>query len=221
MSAGTGICRLRVSVVNDIRETRSGGVRDAQGGPGADCSGPAASVDAPTAVGARACGRLPRLLKRREFLAAAAGRRVHSSRMTVQVFQRPVPATGEAIRGPRFGLTVTKKTANAVGRNRIRRRLRGLLCKLRPSWPQGDIDFVIVGRAEMLTAKPDVIEADLKRAFSSPPGQGNPRGRHGRAPAKGRGKGRGHGGGEGSGGTAGQGDARSHNAIQQDPTGGS
>lgn len=138
---------------------------------------------------------------------------MHTTRMTVQIWPRLMP---EAVRigqehgkrhvsGPRFGLTVTKKTANAVGRNRIRRRLRGLLCRLRPSWPEGDIDFVIIGRAEMLTARPDEIEADLKRAFSSPPRQGNPRGQHGQNPPKRRGKG----------------DARSRNAIQQDPTGGS
>lgn len=192
--------------MNDVREARIDGAQAAQ---------PGLAGRADTAMPASACGRLPRLLKRREFLAAAAGRRVHSSRMTVQIFERPTrdrPAEdvtshhgGGLGSGPRFGLTVTKKTANAVGRNRIRRRLRGLLCKLRPWWPEGDIDFVIVGRAEMLTAKADVIEADLKRAFSSPPRQGNPRARQGQTPPRGRGKG----------------DARSRNAIQQDPTGGS
>lgn len=198
--------------MNDVRETRIGDGRDAQPGSARTAPTRADTADASgSAAASPACGRLPRLLKRAEFLAAAAGGRVHSSRMTVQILQRPAPKAddgkpaGAGIRGPRFGLTVTKKTANAVGRNRIRRRLRGLLCKLRPSWPEGDIDFVIVGRAEMLTAKADVIEADLKRAFSSPPRQGNPRGRHGRTPPRGRGKG----------------DARSRNAIQQDPTGGS
>lgn len=198
-----------VSVMNDVPETAF------------DAPATSASLtgDSEASVVIPASGKLPRLLKRSEFLAAgASGRRVHSSRMTVQVMQRVVATKGsdvssdnapgrvtEEIRGPRFGLTVTKKTANAVGRNRIRRRLRGLLSRLKPFWPQDDIDFVIIGRAEMLTAKADVIEADLKRAFSSPPRQGNPRGRQDRAPKRGRGGG----------------DARSRNATQQDPTGGS
>lgn len=187
--------------------------------PDAPIAGACLNGDSGASATITASGKLPRLLKRAEFLAAAAsGRRVHSSRMTVQVMQRAVATKGsdvssnkasgratEEIRGPRFGLTVTKKTANAVGRNRIRRRLRGLLSRLKPFWPQADIDFVIIGRAEMLTAKADVIEADLKRAFSSPPRQGNPRVRQDRAPKRGRGGG----------------DARSRNATQQDPTGGS
>lgn len=188
----------------------------------------ATEADSPPRAGAgkaqaraAASRRLPRLLKRAEFLAAAAGRRVHSSRMTVQIFQRPAPE-GErpasavaGIRGPRFGLTVTKKTANAVGRNRIRRRLRALLSELRPFWPEDDIDFVIVGRADMLTAKPGDIEADLKRAFSSPPRQGNPRPRNGQPSGRGRGKGHAR-----PGKTAGQ-DPRpvqQDKSVQQDPT---
>lgn len=136
-------------------------------------------------------GRLPRLMKRAEFVAVSSGRRVHSSRMTVQILERRAdmqPGAG-AYRGPRFGLTVTKKTANAVGRNRIRRRLRALLCNLRPFWLDADIDFVIIGRAEMLTASADVISSDLKRAFSSPSRQGNPRNRNSQSSHFGRGKG--------------------------------
>ncbi|MFT0892172.1 ribonuclease P protein component [Pseudochelatococcus sp. G4_1912] len=148
--------------------------------------------------------RLPRLLKRAEFLAVASGRRVHSSRMTVQIRERNSDSKTDqrSISGPRFGLTVTKKTANAVGRNRIRRRLRALLYNLRPFWPDADIDFVIVGRAEMLTAGVDVITSDLKRAFSSPPRQGNPRDRRNQQSHRGRGKG----------------GARSHDAKQRNPT---
>lgn len=135
--------------------------------------------------------RLPRLMKRAEFVAASAGRRVHSGRMTVQIWDRsagPHPDAGR-FHGPRFGLTVTKKTANAVGRNRIRRRLRALISQLRPFWPQTDTDFVIVGRAEMLTASVDAIVSDLKRAFSSSPRQGTPRNRGSQPPHHGRGRG--------------------------------
>lgn len=141
----------------------------------------------------RSSSRMPRLRKRSEFLTAASGRRVHSSRMTVQIYERAETAAQEpadlsAVSGPRFGLTVTKKTANAVGRNRIRRRLRAVLRDLRPVWPDADVDFVIVGRAELLTAPMDVIASDLKRAFSSPPRQGNRQGRSDRASYRKRGK---------------------------------
>ncbi|MFD2250257.1 ribonuclease P protein component [Pseudochelatococcus lubricantis] len=147
----------------------------------------------------RRSSRLPRLLKRAEFLTAASGRRVHSSRMTVQIHERSSEAPGDSgvsvpvcsrvpVSGPRFGLTVTKKTANAVGRNRIRRRLRAALQDVRAFWPNADIDFVIVGRGELLTAPMDIIASDLKRAFSSPPRQGNPLGRDGRPSHRRRGK---------------------------------
>src|SRR4051794_12119564 len=59
-----------------------------------------------------------RLTKRREFLAAASGRRFHTERMTVQGLVR------DDASGLRFGLTVTKKVGHATERNRIRRRLR-------------------------------------------------------------------------------------------------
>ncbi|WP_349367964.1 ribonuclease P protein component [Salinarimonas sp.] len=62
--------------------------------------------------------RVGRLTKRREFVAAASGRRFHSERMTVQGRLRDDE-------GPlRVGFTVTKKVGHAVERNRIKRRLR-------------------------------------------------------------------------------------------------
>jgi ribonuclease P protein component len=62
--------------------------------------------------------RVGRLTKRREFVAAASGRRFHSERMTVQGLLRDDE-------GPlRVGFTVTKKVGHAVERNRIKRRLR-------------------------------------------------------------------------------------------------
>lgn len=119
-------------------------------------------------------GVLPRLLKRSEFLAAAAGRRFHTERMSVQLYARGSIAEGpdKKLSGPRFGLTVTKKTANAVGRNRIRRRLREVLRGLRPQWPESDIDIVIIGRQGLLNAPMHDIASDLERAFLLPPRKG-------------------------------------------------
>ena len=96
------------------------------------------------------------LRKRQEFLAVAAGRRVHAPLLTLQYWARDTGPTDEktgqsAGIAPRFGLTVTKKTGNSVVRNRIRRRLRAALdqipCSALP--PQ---DYVIIARQGCLTA---------------------------------------------------------------------
>ncbi|MBS7697551.1 MULTISPECIES: ribonuclease P protein component [unclassified Chelatococcus] len=69
--------------------------------------------------------------------------------------------------GPRFGLTVTKKTGNAVERNRIRRRLREVLRQLRPEWPEAALDVVVVARRGALSASFDALAVDLKRAIAT------------------------------------------------------
>ncbi|APF36147.1 ribonuclease P protein component [Chelatococcus daeguensis] len=113
-------------------------------------------------------GRLPRLRKRAEFKAAACGRRFHTSRMSVQALLRGAQPRGGIIpAGPRFGLTVTKKTGGAVERNRIRRRLRAALGALAPRWPQADIDFVVVARRDALTAPFPALVEDLDRALAT------------------------------------------------------
>ncbi|MCC5978449.1 MAG: ribonuclease P protein component [Salinarimonas sp.] len=66
-----------------------------------------------------------RLTKRRDFLAAAAGRRFHTERMTVQGRLR-----GDDAEGMRIGFTLTKRVGNAVERNRIKRRLRAAVREL-------------------------------------------------------------------------------------------
>ena len=53
---------------------------------------------------------------------------------------------------PRFGLTVTKKTAGAVGRNRIRRRLREALRLGGALAAEKGCDYVFVARRAALTA---------------------------------------------------------------------
>lgn len=82
--------------------------------------------------------RVGRLTKRKEFVAAASGRRFHSERMTVQGRLRDDD-------GPlRVGYTVTKKVGHAVERNRIKRRLRHAAREalartpIEPAIPAGD-----------------------------------------------------------------------------------
>ena len=112
----------------------------------------------------RLCGGgqvLARLTRRADFLGAAAGRRFHTERMTVQGLRRTDP--GEA--GPRFGLTLTKKVGHATERNRIRRRLRGAILEAASAIRDEPIDIVIIGRRPAMDAEFPALVADLGRAF--------------------------------------------------------
>ncbi|MBU3888144.1 ribonuclease P protein component [Methylosinus sporium] len=89
-----------------------------------------------------------RLRKRREFLRAAKSGLSRGARaFKLQAAARE----GEDAEAPRFGFTVTKKVAGAVGRNRIRRRLREALRLCGASGLPG-YDYVFVARPEALTA---------------------------------------------------------------------
>ena len=96
------------------------------------------------------------LRKRQDFLYVASGRRIHLPLLTLQFRSRPTEADkGQMINQqnnqPRFGLTITKKTGNAVVRNRIRRRLRAALAQMTvPAQPAHD--YVIVARTGCLNA---------------------------------------------------------------------
>ncbi len=112
--------------------------------------------------------RLARLTQRKEFLAAAEhGRRFRSSTFTVQV--RDVAPQdgreGEDIRGLRLGLTASRKTGNAVKRNRIRRRLRAAAAKALSDQTGRACDVVVVARAEVLGAAFERLVADLSVAI--------------------------------------------------------
>jgi ribonuclease P protein component len=129
-----------------------------------------------------------RLTKRPDFVAAASGRRFHTERMTVQ--GRPRDDLGL---GLRFGLTVTKRVGHATERNRIKRRLRTVCQKAGEDYASVNMDVVIIGRRDILTADYDMLVDDLRRALrivtkpksarttdrpvpSSPPSNGERRG---------------------------------------------
>ena len=69
------------------------------------------------------------LTRRPEFQRAGKGWRVSTAAFTLQGAARP-PETPVA--GPRFGLTVTKKTGDSPARHRIKRRLREGLSDIAP-----------------------------------------------------------------------------------------
>jgi ribonuclease P protein component len=108
----------------------------------------------------RARRSVGRLTKRPEFLAAAAGRRFHSERLTVQGRLRDEDALGL-----RCGLTVTKRVGHATERNRIRRRLRAAVERAATGHLDRDLDIVVIGRREALGAPYDALVDDLERAL--------------------------------------------------------
>ena len=107
--------------------------------------------------------RLARLTQRKDFLAAAEhGRRFRSPAFTAQVRD----AAGEEGRdGLRLGLTASRKTGNAVKRNRIRRRLRAAAALALGQQTDRVCDLVIVARPETLTADFRALVADLSVAI--------------------------------------------------------
>jgi ribonuclease P protein component len=88
-----------------------------------------------------------RLKRRRDFLAAAQGSKAARRAFVLEARQRGDEDP------PRFGFTVTKRTARkAVERNRIRRRLREL-ARLAAADARPGHDYVLVGRRSALTER--------------------------------------------------------------------
>lgn len=82
-----------------------------------------------------------RLRKRSQFLAVGqVGRKIHTKNFLV--LWRP---NGLAI--SRLGITVTRRVANAVGRNRVKRRVREAFRLSQKSIPPG-LDLVVVAKKE-------------------------------------------------------------------------
>ncbi len=102
-----------------------------------------------------------RLKRRAEFQRAGKGRRVGAPGFTLQANARAraTPA------GPRFGLTVTKKTGNSPVRNRIRRRLREAMRRISPLDARPDHDYVLVARREALSIPFDALVAEIAGAI--------------------------------------------------------
>ena len=83
-----------------------------------------------------------RLRRRREFLAVQErGRRLYSG--DVLVLALPSGRTG-----PRIGITVSSKVANAVGRNRVKRWVREAFRELQAELPA--VDLVVIARSGAL-----------------------------------------------------------------------
>jgi ribonuclease P protein component len=111
-----------------------------------------------------------RLKKRRDFLAAAKGHRAPR-----RAFVLEARARGDDDL-PRFGFTVSKKTAaKAVERNRIRRRLRAAV-RLAAASARPGHDYVLVGRRGALTEPFAHLTSALADAMRRIPEPADPQG---------------------------------------------
>jgi len=99
------------------------------------------------------------LRKRRDFLAAAKAERAGVSAFLLQGRDR---GDGGEVR---IGFTVTKKTGNAVVRNRIRRRLRAVARQVMGAAGRPGYDYVLVAREQALAAPFPSLLDDLDRAL--------------------------------------------------------
>jgi len=96
-----------------------------------------------------------RLKKRRDFVAAAKGRKAARRAFVLEARQR-------ADDGPaRFGYTVSKRVSTkAVERNRIRRRLKEAVRRIAPAEMRSGHDYVLVGRrAALVTPFADITQS--------------------------------------------------------------
>jgi ribonuclease P protein component len=104
-----------------------------------------------------------RLTRRSEYQRAGKGKRVHAAAFALQACARPPEASGG---GPRFGLTVTKKTGNSPARHRIKRRLREAMRRISALDVRPDHDYVLMARREALSIGFETLVADIAGALA-------------------------------------------------------
>ena len=115
------------------------------------------------------------LKKRSEFLYVAQGKKAHGRFLSLQmrpkgtVQMRPkgtvqshIPNEADSVREDiRFGLTASKKTGNAVKRNRARRRLRAALQQILPKYGALGHDYVAIARPQTCEADWQALVSDI------------------------------------------------------------
>jgi ribonuclease P protein component len=104
--------------------------------------------------------RVSTLTKRRDFLAANAGKRAAMPGFVL--LMHPRRDGDPAIR---VGFTVTKKIGNAVVRNRMKRRLRALARELLPANGVPGADHVLIGRSSGVERDFGQLRDELAKAL--------------------------------------------------------
>lgn len=107
---------------------------------------------------------LSRLKKRADFVRAARGARAQAPAFTLQAFRR---TDGTVANGGRIGFTVTRKTGNAVERNRMRRRLKEAVRQSGDLPARFDHDYVLVLRRPALAEAFRSLQEQLVRSFDA------------------------------------------------------
>ena len=102
---------------------------------------------------------VPRLRKRREYVAMRGGERIVKPGFVLVTRRRAGREAAPA--GRRVGFTVTKRTGNAVERNRIRRRLKEAARHALVGRLGGCFDHVLIGRRAALAQDFGVLVGDL------------------------------------------------------------
>lgn len=101
--------------------------------------------------------RTHRLRRRREFLdVQKGGRRVHTRHFVVVVLPR------EGSGDTRMGVTVTKRVAGSVGRNRVKRVVREVFRRHRHYFP-GGCDVVIIAKSGADLLGYDDVHDEMER----------------------------------------------------------
>jgi ribonuclease P protein component len=111
--------------------------------------------------------KLARLRRRQDFVhASKTGARFSARLFTLQMAGQGGAGGSESDADARFGFTVTKKVAGAVGRNRIRRRLKEALRVSGGLGARAGRDYVFVARRAALDAPFVEIVTQMSEGFA-------------------------------------------------------
>lgn len=105
--------------------------------------------------------RIDTLTRRRDFLAANAGKRAPMPGFVVLMRDRK---DGDPT--IRVGYTVTKKVGNSVVRNRMKRRLRELAREFLPVQGLRGADYVLIGRNGGIERDYAVLRTEIGKALA-------------------------------------------------------